>query len=63
MLQKDCGIPFAIEVILLRRPFEQKGIPHIEEDAGARLGISQVFLLLVSKAFLVDPCDFCIHAV
>ena len=47
-----------LEVILLWRSFEQKCIPYIEERARTRFGISQVLLLIVSEAFLINNCDF-----
>ena len=47
-----------IEVILLWRSFEQKCIPYIEEGARTRFVISQVLLLIVSEAFLINNCDF-----
>ena len=47
-----------IEIILLRSTLQNKFVSHIEERAGTGLGIRQLLLLIISKAFLIDHSYF-----
>ena len=58
----ELAVHQVVEIILLRRPFEQKGVTHVEKRAGTGLGIGQVLLLEIRKAFLINDCNFYIRA-
>ena len=49
-LPAELAVHQVIEVILLGRPFEQEGVPFLEEGARTRMGIGQVFLLVIREA-------------
>ena len=46
----ELAVHQVIEVILLGRPFEQEGVPFLEERARPGMGIGQVFLLVIREA-------------
>ena len=49
-LPAELAVHQVIEVILLGRPFEQEGVPFLEEGARTRMGVGQVFLLVIREA-------------
>ena len=49
-LPAESAVHQVVEVILLGRPFEQEGVPFLEEGARTGMGIGQVFLLVISEA-------------
>jgi hypothetical protein len=51
-----------IEIVLLRRALEQKGIARLKERARAGLGIGQILLLKIRKNISFPVRLFCIRA-
>ena len=47
-----------IEIILLRSTLQHKLVSHIEKRTWTGLGIRQILLLIISKAFLIDHSYF-----
>lgn len=57
-LAAELAVHQMIEIVLLRRTLQNKFVSHIEEWTGAGLGIRQILLLVIGKAFLIYHCDF-----
>ena len=51
-------VPSLQQAIMMRSTFQDKFISHIKERTGAGLGIRQILLLVIGKAFLIYNCDF-----